>query len=163
MWAFNYELPTRVLMTHTRTNTVDTVVTAGGTLWFADGRMAHFDAGCEMAHRSYFELVGETGVIRVDDLVGGQGRSGNFAAYEKPFTGSDSFTQGDATGKDEVVKVEPCDHAERLAFDFAAAALSGTPDPQWPRRSLAMHRVMTALFASYEAGHTVITLADLSS
>ena len=163
LWAYNFELPTRVLMTHTVTNTVDTLVTAAGTLWFSGNRMANFDTGCEMAHRSSFEVVGETGLIRVDDMVGGQGRSGDFGAYERRFIGSGTFIQGDAMGKDQVVEAEPSDYAERLAFDFSAAVLSGTPDPQWPRRSLAVHRVITALHESYKAGHTVISLADLSA
>ena len=40
------------------------------------------------------ESQGEKGTVRVDDLVGGQQRTGNFAAYEVPFVGSSEYVPG---------------------------------------------------------------------
>ena len=158
LWAFGYALPERVQMNFVSKNTVDTIVGCGGTLWFSDGRMATFDSGCELPHRSQFEIVGETGLIRVDDQVGGQGRSGNFAAYEGPFTGSAHYFLGDVMGKDTEVKVEPCDHVVKLVETYSEIVLSGKVDPQWPERTLACHRVMAALFASAEGGCGVVAV-----
>jgi predicted dehydrogenase len=112
LWAFDYERPVKVMMTSTQLNTLDTIVASTGAIWFAEGCVAFFDCGCTSPHRAQFEIVGDAGAIRVEDLVGGQGRSGNFSAYEVPFVGSSYYTACDKTGKDTLVPVEPCDHAE---------------------------------------------------
>ena len=52
MWAYEYELPIKVMMTYTKLNSVDTIIGCGGTLWFKNNRMATFDAGVEVCHRS---------------------------------------------------------------------------------------------------------------
>jgi len=156
LWAYDWELPERVIATSTTLNTVDTIVACSGVLYFSGGRIGFFDCGCTRAHRSQYEIVGDAGSIRVDDLVGGQGRTGNFAAYETPFVGSSSYTQGDVMGKDEVVQAEPCDHVNELTSAFASCVQAvlegGKPDPDWPRRSLAVHTVMSAVFESAVAG-----------
>ena len=117
--------------------------------------MATFDAGCELAHRSQLETVGDAGLIRIDDLVGGQGRSGNFAAYGERFTGSSRYILGDAEGKDTEQVAEPCDHVVKLVEKFSNIILTGELEAQWPTRSLACHRVMSALFESAESGGSV--------
>merc|ERR1719215_556720 len=161
LFAYDFELPEKVMATHTTLNKVDTIIACAGVMWFKGGRVGFFDCGCTMAHRSQFEIVGETGVIKVNDLVGGQGRSGNFAAYEQPFVGSDQYVVGDVMGKDEVVTAEPCDHAKRLVEDFAACVTAikagGKPNPEWPRRSLAVHTVHCAVFESATNGGKVVT------
>lgn len=158
LWLYNYALPERVQMTFVSKNTVETIVGCGGTLWFSEGRMATFDCGVELPHRSQYEAVGETGLIRVDDLVGGQGRSGDFSAYEGAFTGSSHYFLGDVMGKDVEVRVEPCDHVVKLVEAYSEIVLSGKVDAQWPERTLACHRVMAALFASAEAGGGVVAV-----
>ncbi len=52
MWAYEYELPVKVMMTYTKLNSVDTIIGCGGTLWFKNDRIATFDAGVEVCHRS---------------------------------------------------------------------------------------------------------------
>merc|ERR1719240_882060 len=147
----------------TTKNTVDTIVACRGVLWFADGRTGYFDCGVTSAHRSQFEIVGAQGVIKVDDLVGGQGRTGNFAAYEQKFAGSGQYTLGDAAGKDTVIDVPETDHVAALVDDFTACVAKiragGKPDPDWPKRSLAVHTVMSAVFASAEQGGAVVDVA----
>lgn len=90
------------------------------------------------------------------DQVGGQGRSGNFAACEGRFVGSDRYVIGDVMGKDTEVKVEACDHVVKLVERFSETVLSGKVDGQWPERTLACHRVMAALFESAEGGCGVV-------
>jgi xylose dehydrogenase (NAD/NADP) len=152
LWAFQWELPTHVMATSTTFNKIDTIVACSGVLFFEGGRVATFDCGCTAAHRSQYEIVCELGTVRVDDLVGGQGRSGDFSAYFVPYVGSGRYTKGDVMGKDEVVEVEECDHVDALVEDFTACVnrskAGGAPDPDWPRRSLAMHAVMCAVFES---------------
>jgi len=122
--------------------------------------MATFDAGCEAPHRSHFEIVGEKGVIKVEDLVGGQGRTGDFSAYEGPFTGSTQYTQGDVMGKDEIIFCEPNDHARQLVCTFnnilrKMEAGQEHDGAEWSRRTLAVHTVMCKLFESSENGGTM--------
>lgn len=157
LWAYGFELPTKVQMTYTSLNKVNTIVGCGGVMWFKGNKMATFDAGAEMAHRSQVEIVGTDGVIKIDDLVGGQGRSGNFEAYEKPFVGSGKFIQGDVMGKDQVVEVEECDHVLALVDDFAECCIN-KQDNIWPKRTLATHTVMCALFESSQKGGIAIDL-----
>ena len=88
--------------------------------------------------------------------VGGQGRSGNFAAYERRFVGGGHYFLGDVMGKDTEVKVEPSDHVVKLVERFSGIVLKAKVDPQWPERTLACHRVMAALFASAEGGCGVV-------
>lgn len=156
LMAFGWELPEKVVATHTTMNTVDTVVECCATMWFSGGRSAVIDCGATMAHRSQYEIVGEKGVIRVDDLVGGQGRSGNFQAYSVPFVGSDSYVLGDVAGKDKRVKTRRCDHVDMLVLDFVKCIegikAGGVPDPEWPKRTIAVHRVLSAIFESSQNG-----------
>ena len=74
------------------------------------------------------------------------------------FTGSSRYTFGDAEGKDTVQEAEPCDHVVKLVETFSNIVLSGELDPQWPERSVACHRVMSALFESAESGGSVVAL-----
>lgn len=158
LWAFGWIQPEKVMCTHVTLNKVDTIVACAGTLWFPGNRSAVFDCGCTAPHRSQYEIICETGTIRCDDLVGGQKRSGNFAAYEIPFVGSSEYVQGDVMGKDEVIKVEPCDHVNLLVDDLAACIrkvkAGGQPD-DWPTRSLLVHKVMSAVFESASGGAMV--------
>lgn len=162
LMAFGWELPEKVMATHTRLNKVDTIVECCATFWFSGGRSAVIDCGATMAHRSQYEVVGETGIIRVDDLVGGAGRTGNFDAYFKPFKGSGSYVLGDGAGKDRRVKTQACDHVDLLVEDFVKRVNTikggGSPDPEWPRRTLAVHKVMSAVFESTQKGGAAVTL-----
>lgn len=152
-WAFGWELPTKVQATYTKRNSLGAIVEVEAFLWFPGGGRAIIDASCELPHRSQFEVVCEKGVIKVDDLVGGQGRTGNFAAYEGPFVGSSTFVVGDHLGKDEVVSVDACDHVQSLIQEFSASVRSirdqgGTSNPEWSKRSLCTHTIMCCIFES---------------
>jgi predicted dehydrogenase len=162
LWAYDFELPEKVMMTYCNKNKVDTIVSSGGTIWFKGGRIATFDCGVEAPHRSQYEIVCERGVIKVDDLVGGQGRSGDFGAYSSPFVGSSQYVVGDVMGRDEVRSAAECDHVDCKVNDFVDCVRrirdGGDPDPEWPRRSLAVHTMMCALFESAETGSSIIYL-----
>jgi len=162
LWAFNWQLPYKVQAMHTKKNKVDTIIEIDAFLWFPDGSVAVLDTSCDRCHRSQYEIVCEKGSIKVDDLVGGQGRSGNFGAYENPFVGSGSYILGNEVGQDEVVQVEPCDHEKKLIEAFAtrvdAIKKGGGPDPEWGKRSLATHTVMCAIFESSENGGVPVEL-----
>ena len=162
MWAFGWELPERAEATSTTFNTVATIVAGSGVLYFSGGRVATFDYGCTSSHRSQYEIQCESGSVRVDDLVGGAGRTGNFDAYFVPFVGSGRYVKGDVMGKDTVVNVDKCDHVDAKIKDFTscvnAIKAGGSPDADWPTRSLAVHTVMCAVFESATNGGSMVTL-----
>ncbi|KAL9185666.1 hypothetical protein ACHAXT_003443 [Thalassiosira profunda] len=151
-WAFGWELPTKVRATYTKFNSVGAIIECEAVLWYPDGGRAVIDTSCLLPHRSQFEVVCEKGVVKVDDLVGGQGRSGNFGAYDGPFVGSRYFVVGDYLGKDEEVEVEPCDHVQSLVAEFCKSVErikeGGRANPEWSKRSLVTHTVMCAIFES---------------
>lgn len=162
LFGFGWQLPQKVQALSFKKNKVDTVIACDACLWFPDGGLGIIDCSVERPHRSQFEIVCEKGVIKVDDLVGGQGRSGNFGAYENPYVGSGSYIFGNEMGKDEVVEVEPCDHEKKLIEAFAqrvdAIRSGGSPDPEFGKRSVATHVVMWAIFESIEKGGALVEL-----
>jgi xylose dehydrogenase (NAD/NADP) len=151
-WAFGWELPTKVRATHYKFNTLGAIIECEAYLWFKDGGRAIIETSCLRPHRSQFEVVCEKGVLKVDDLVGGQGRSGNFGAYEGPFVGSSSFIWGDHLGKDAIIEVEPCDHVQCLVSEFSESAQQirqgGRANPDWSHRTLCTHTIMCSIFES---------------
>ena len=65
--------------------------------------------GCDLvasAPQIQFEIVCDKGVLKVEDLVGGQKGQGTLQPMNS-FIGSSSFVLGDALGKDVVVATEP--------------------------------------------------------
>ena len=157
LFGFRYEKPIRVQMIQTVKNDVDTIVRASGIVYFSDNRVGTFDCGCELAHRSWFEIAGTEGIIRVDDQVGGDSRTGNFNAYFVPFEGSSKYIQGTKEGKDEVVNVDPCDHVIALVQRFEKSATEG-PDWSFGERTALQHKVMSALFESAENGGKIVEI-----
>lgn len=155
-WAFGWQLPTKVCATHTKLNSLGAIIECEAVLWFPDGGRAVIDTSCLVSHRSQFEVVCEKGALKVDDLVGGQGRSGNFDAYLAPFVGSSSFVVADNMGKDEVVQVEPCDHVQSLLAEFSKSVdtikQGGKANPEWGKRALTTHTIMCAIFESAMQG-----------
>lgn len=163
LWAYGWQTPTKVQALHVKKNKVDTIIEIDAFLWFPNGGVGIIEASCLRPHRSQFEVVCEKGVIKVDDLVGGQGRSGKFDAYQNPFVGSGSYVLGNETGKDEVVQVEPCDHEKKLLEAFAsrvhAIRAGGTADPDFGKRSMATHSTICAIFESAEKGGIPVQIA----
>eukprot|EP00537_Pseudo-nitzschia_pungens_P013782 CAMPEP_0172387510 /NCGR_PEP_ID=MMETSP1061-20121228/4801_1 /TAXON_ID=37318 /ORGANISM="Pseudo-nitzschia pungens, Strain cf. pungens" /LENGTH=458 /DNA_ID=CAMNT_0013117161 /DNA_START=10 /DNA_END=1386 /DNA_ORIENTATION=+ len=167
-WAFGWELPTKVRVVHAKRNTVGAIIEIDAVLWFEDGGRAFIDTSCELPHRSQFEVVCDNGVLRVDDLVGGQGRTGNFGAYEGPFVGSSSFVVGDHLGRDTTVDVEPCDHVQCLVREFSARVRTirddgGRADQEWSKRSLCTHTILSAIFESAMRDGVDVELVSSSS
>lgn len=151
-----YVLPKRVQMISVTLNKVDTVISSAGVMWF-DDFVATFDCGCIGAHRSYVHAMGSKGNLLIEDLVGGFGKSGNLAAYAEHFTGSDYFKLDDTMGKEEIVKVDACNHTTEMVRDMSRCAL-GEKEDRWPKAALANHTVMAALWRSHLGGNAVVEL-----
>jgi len=158
LFAYGFrEVPIKVVANSWKLNTVNALIEIRGFMWFSDGKTAQFDAGFETSHRSQYEVCGTEGSIVVKDLVGGQGRSGNFAAYEQPYVGSSSYVLGDVVGKDVEVQVKPCDHVDKLVQEFKRCILDGVRS-KWPKRSRMVHKTMLAVFDSVKNDGKVIKL-----
>jgi predicted dehydrogenase len=166
LFAFGFnEMPIKVMASSFAFNSVDTIVSCAGTLWFEGGKLATFNCGCTCAHISQFEIVGTNGSIVVNDLVGGQGRTGNFSAYEEQFVGSDTYVQGDMMGLDTKMHVESSDHVDDLVTSFISKIKTiksgGNPDSEWPKRSLMIHTVMSKIFESVMSDGDIIKLTKV--
>jgi xylose dehydrogenase (NAD/NADP) len=160
LFGNNFELPTKVQMLSVTLNSIDTIVAASGFLWFRGGGVASFDCGATLAHRACVEFASARGTVRIDDLVGGDSRTGNFDAYFVPFVGSARFFESDAKGNEVAVPTEPCDHVIALVSDFCDIVLSKTLDDEWPRRSLAVFKTMQALFRSFEQNNSIVERSE---
>lgn len=159
LWAFNYETPIKAQMTWHQLNTVDTIVAGIGTLWFSDNRVASFDFGATQPHRQQFEVIGDTGCIRIEDHVGGQGRSGDFQAYFKNYTGSTDYKIDDLSGKESIEKVDGSNHTVKMIEDFSDMVMKGV-NYEWANRSLVMHRVMLAIYKSAMNNNSIEEVAS---
>eukprot|EP00494_Astrolonche_serrata_P005708 UN05725 len=71
-------------------------------MWFKDGSWATLDYGVESAHRSYWNMCTVDETITVEDLVGGQGLTGNFNAYLKILRGAITIKQRMQKGKKQL-------------------------------------------------------------
>jgi len=123
LFGYDWVLPTKVLVTQVRFNRVNAIITLAASLWFPPTReggverVATLDCGCELAHRSQFEFVGTKGVVKVEDLTGGQGHEG-LAAYFKQYEGSGSYFMYDSEGKETVVNCDRTIHEVKMIEDF---------------------------------------------
>jgi len=160
LFGFDYVLPTKVLVTQVRFNRVNAIITLSAALWFPPTReggverVANIDCGCELAHRSQYEFVGTKGVLKVEDLTGGQAHEG-LNAYSTQHNGSGSYFLYDSEGKETVVNVEKCIHETKMIEDFSELVLSNRIDKEWGRQSLATQTVLDALFLSAHQNQTV--------
>jgi len=166
MFGFGYALPHKVQATHAHFNKVDTIVSLSGTIWFGLSesgmeRVATFDCGCELAHRSCFEIVGNKGVIRVEDQVGGEGHTGDL--YNTHFKGSRYYKVDDVRGKEEVVEVEPCVHEMKMIEDFSSYVLQKQLHSEWAHKSLRAQAVLDAIFLSATNGCVPVTIHSSAS
>lgn len=158
LFMMNWELPIKVQTHHFVVNKVDTLIYCGGSMFFKNGVWATFDTGYIAAHRCYVEVAGSKGTLLVEDVTGGQGKSGNFAAYFENFVGSSYFKMDDVQGKEEIVTVEPCNHTQLMIEDMSGYVLTKKRDDSWGDISLKMQTVVNAVFDSYLKGGEAIHL-----
>jgi len=148
------------LVTQVRFNRVNAIITLAASLWFPPTReggverVATLDCGCELAHRSQFEFVGTKGVVKVEDLTGGQGHEG-LSAYFKQYEGSGSYFMYDSEGKETIVNCDRTIHEVKMIEDFSDLVLSNRVDKEWARKSLACQTLLDALFISAHQNQAV--------
>ena len=151
MGIFGWKLPSKIRTTYVKFNAICAIIECEAVLSFEDSGRAVIDTSCLLPHRSQFEVVCEKGVVKVDDLVGGQGRSGNFGAYEGP----DLLVQLPSQLVIIWAKMKSYkwNHVYiNLVEEFSKCVQSikegGRANPEWSKRSLITHTVMCAIFES---------------
>jgi xylose dehydrogenase (NAD/NADP) len=119
----------------------DVDVAVNGLLWLDDGRVGAFDCGFTLPLRTWLEITGTEGVIRVPDMW----VPGPRAAFtiERP-----------GKAPEEVV-VEGEDQVMRMIDDFASAVLDGTPVRPDPEEAVRTLRVLDALALSAQEDREV--------
>jgi len=158
LFAKGWQIPERVQTLTWDTNKVGALVYCGASMWFKDGTWATFDAGYHAAHRCYYEVSCADGTLLVEDLTGGQGKSGNFQAYSVNFKGSSYFKVDDLTGKETIIETEPCNHTSLMLYNFGDNVLNKKVSSEWPAISFNMQKTMNAVFESFQQGGKVIIL-----
>ncbi len=135
LWAMRAE-PASVFATATFRNHVD--LSMSGLLTFADGRMATFDCGFTLPFRSWLEIVGTDGVVRVPEMwVPPVAR----ATYEV-----------ERGGKTEIIAIEGEDQIAHMIQNFGTAVFEKhdpSPAPEEPVKTL---EVLDALAKSARSG-----------
>lgn len=170
LWALEPRMPTSVVgrtlaSAQVASSPHPVPIAFAGDLFFSDQQAASGSFYCSFLaeHQQWVHVSGSKGCLRIDDFV-------------LPFFGSEqSFTVSQP-----VFAIEGCDFRmerhDRLVVTneygnghptapeanlfrtFSNLVLSGKPDDQWPRRSLAAHRVMMACLESAAQGGKEIAI-----
>jgi predicted dehydrogenase len=134
-WAFGAE-PIRVYATAQYQYDVD--VEMSGVVWLADGRVGTFDCGFTAAYRSWLEIAGTQGVIRVSDMW----LPGPRAAFTLERTGAAR----------EEIAIEGADQVVQMIDDFSRAVKQNAPIRPDPEEAVWTLRVLDALARSARQG-----------
>ena len=132
--------PVKVWATAAYVNGVD--VAMSGVMTFADGRTANFDCGFVHPLRTWVEVVGSTGCIRIPNLWIPDDK----AAFEI------LRQEGDFGGKVEVVETPGENQMVHMLDDFAAAVREKREPYPNPDEAIKTGRVMDALAKSARDG-----------
>jgi len=141
-WAMQAD-PVRAFAKATFVNDVD--VALAGVLTFADGRTAHFDCGFTKPLRTWVEIVGSEGVVRIPNLWIPDDR----AAYEV-HRQSGTFDQAI-----EIVESPGENQMVHMLDDFAACVAEKREAYPNPDESVKLLRVLDALAKSARSGREV--------
>lgn len=135
--------PVRAFARATFVNGVD--VAMSGVLTFADGRTANFDCGFTHPLRTWVEIVGTEGVVRVPNMWIPDDRAVFHVA--RPGAGFEESVEAVETpGEDQMV---------HMLDDFAAAVREGREPYPNPDEAVKTGRVMDALATSAREGREV--------
>lgn len=168
LWAMNYQIPTRVtgriLKELGRGDSPAPVpVEFSGELFFPGDVSASFYCSFVTDHQQWVNISGTGGYVYLDDFV-------------LPFFGNEVAFQiansvFDIAGCDfnmerhnrrvavaEYASGNPNAQETNLFRNFAALALSGTPDPSWAQIALQTQQVMEACLQSAQSDSSVISV-----
>jgi predicted dehydrogenase len=134
-WAFGSE-PVRAWATARYQNGVD--LEMSGVVWLADGRVGAFDTGFTMPLRSWLEVTGTEGVIRVPQMWLPDARA--------------AFTIERDGQAPEVVETPGHDQIACMLDHFSRAVLEGRPVQPDPEEAVRTLRVLDALARSAREG-----------
>jgi predicted dehydrogenase len=130
-WAFGAE-PVRAYATARYLYDVD--IEMNGIVWLEDERVGSFDCGFTLPQRSWLEITGSEGVLRIPNIwVPGP---------------SASYTIERAGKEPEVVTVEGADQIALMIDHFSQAVLDGTPVRPDPEEAVRTLLVLDALARS---------------
>lgn len=158
LWAMNYEMPTRVTgrilsQFHREESPAPTPLEFSAELFFPGGVTASFYNSFVTHHQQWAVINGTQGFIHVKDFVL------PYLNNSLQFTVSNADFK--ANGCDFVMENHERVHSvpeyanshetaqeTKLFRTFSNLVLEGTPDPEWPERSLKTQEVLDACFRS---------------
>jgi len=134
-WAFQAE-PISAFATASMQNGVDLAIS--GLLTFADGGTATFDCGFTLPFRSWLEIVGAEGIVRVPGM------------WVPPVARATYEIERD--GKTEVFTIEGEDQIANMIQNFGKAVLEKRDPSPSPEEAVKTLRVLDALANSAHSG-----------
>lgn len=135
--------PSRVFAQATFVNDVD--VSMAGVLTFADGRTANFDCGFTSPLRTWVEIVGTSGVVRIPNAW----IPDDFACFKVIRPGEGFET------KDETIGTPGQNQMVHMLDNFAAAVFEKRDAVPHPREAVRTLRVLDALAKSARTGQVI--------
>lgn len=149
MWAYQWELPTRVFCTSVfrEKNPIDST----GTLWFSGNRIATFAASFSNATRQVLDISGDKAALSVRDGIFHPFHNEPFAFpdnWNNPILET-SFVTIDKDGNETTSTVEPFTQVNAWIDEFALH-VQGKSTGNWEEQTLKTQRVLDALARSAE-------------
>jgi predicted dehydrogenase len=135
--------PVKVYAVATFVNDVD--VSLSATMTFADGRTANFDCGFTHPLRTWVEIVGSTGIVRIPNLW----IPDDYACFKVV------KQSGPFDSKDDTIGTPGFNQMVCMLDDFAAAVFEGRDAVPHPSEAVKNARVMDALQESARTGREV--------
>lgn len=151
LWARGWELPTSVSCVSHSTNADGVPLDVTGTVvWARDGFKMTFDCSFLMPFRQWVEVVGTTGVLKLDDFVITRShKSCEFTVVTDPRLDE---THSNVLGERKDVELLDVNQEADMFRDFAAAVAAGpAAHVQWAKQSLLTQAVLDACQASVDA------------
>jgi len=151
LWAFNYELPTKVVGFSKRyPSTVENkkaIINFDAFLTFSNGRIASFSCSFEESQRQSSEIIfGDNHILIKDFVLPWDNEDVYFPreSYDKQAT----FELHELAGRFETVKCEPSSQHVELFEAFYHGACSPTEHSHWSDETHKTMLVLDALFNS---------------
>jgi predicted dehydrogenase len=168
LWAMNYAMPERVvgrMLAETRPGSGDSVpLEFSGELLFAGGVSASFYCSFLTENQQWANLSGTRGNLQVDDFVlpffGGQATyTVRNPAFDMQGTQFNMREVAHRHRIDEYSNNQPNSQETNLFRNFAKLALSGKPNPHWPKIALQTQQVLEACLESARRGGEVVGMS----
>lgn len=152
LWAFQWELPSRVRAVATSRSAGGALTGAVGWLLYEDGRVGSFDANNTSAVSQWAHISGKTAVLKIPNFVVPDEAGCEYSVE------STRWGRFDCGSTVETSRVGPHNQEAQAILTFAELAAKGETEPFWGRCAYRTQLVLDALMDSIDQGGQEIEL-----